>query len=296
MTLVIAVTGRTSAWLCADRRLSTLHQNGSLSLLSDRAIKVCRIEADDGFATIGYAGLGRTQKGTEPSDWISSSLRGTTGTVEQYLGAISTFAREEFEPHLKQGVEHLFVVSALVSGEPRIYGIAASRDVQGKLQTNLTRFGDVRGRNLRIGLAGSGAPHLSADKENWQRPLLVLVRGVDEGRTQPTEVARYLASLNARISRSSPDIGVGPNAIVSWYSRAHGTEYYEGTKMVPGTRSDIVPEVGRGLAVGDLIDALFPHIDEAFTRYFETGDLSIDRDTVERDAKKVPTKPNRKLR
>ena len=71
MTFILAVRGPKSIWLLADRRLS---YEGRLP--KDDACKVMFLETTDGVAILGYAGLGATARGTEPSDWMSAVLRG----------------------------------------------------------------------------------------------------------------------------------------------------------------------------------------------------------------------------
>ena len=64
MTLVLTVNGRESIWLLADRRLSF-----KAHATRDNARKIMFLETKDGVAILGYAGLGATALGSEPSDW-----------------------------------------------------------------------------------------------------------------------------------------------------------------------------------------------------------------------------------
>ncbi len=78
MTLIVTVNGPETVWLLADRRFS-----GPRGVHRDDATKILTLEATDGVALIGYAGLGATAQGTEPANWMSAVLRGRNLTIEQ---------------------------------------------------------------------------------------------------------------------------------------------------------------------------------------------------------------------
>ncbi len=58
MTLVVAMIGRESIWMLADRQLST----SMGKILDANAIKIMRLDKPDSVALLGYAGLGATPK------------------------------------------------------------------------------------------------------------------------------------------------------------------------------------------------------------------------------------------
>jgi hypothetical protein len=123
MTLVLSVQTSGSLWLVADRRLS---RKGLPP--TDDAVKIASIEATDGEAIVGYAGLGATALGNQPSDWIIGALRGRQHPLEETLGILADAMKREFLPHLRQFKEmrnrqHSFLVSAFVGGQPRVYTI-----------------------------------------------------------------------------------------------------------------------------------------------------------------------------
>jgi hypothetical protein len=70
MTLVVSVNGPNAIWLMADRRLSWA--DGSQR---DDHYKVMALRRIDGAAILGYAVLGLTALGSEPSTWMESVLR-----------------------------------------------------------------------------------------------------------------------------------------------------------------------------------------------------------------------------
>lgn len=78
------------------------------------------METTDGIALLGYAGLGATESGTEPSEWMSSVLRGRGGlTLEQALGFLSNAAKSELPRYLTgiAGGAHHIVIPAFLKGE-----------------------------------------------------------------------------------------------------------------------------------------------------------------------------------
>jgi hypothetical protein len=72
VTLVLSLSSRDSLWMVADRRLSYGRHRPPV----DDAMKVLTLETLDGVGVLGYAGLGATAAGTQPSAWMSAVLRG----------------------------------------------------------------------------------------------------------------------------------------------------------------------------------------------------------------------------
>ena len=84
MTLVVTINGPETIWALTDRRLSY-----KILPPNDGGRKIMFLEATDGFAILGYCGLGATLRGTEPADWMSSVLRGRNLPLEQSLGVLA---------------------------------------------------------------------------------------------------------------------------------------------------------------------------------------------------------------
>ena len=114
MTLILAITGRHTIWLLADRRLST----PSGKSLRDDARKVMFLETTDGVAILGYAGIGATARGTEPSGWMSNVLRGRNWPLEPSLGAISTVMQQELRPYMRSVSKTDFVDNSDYADKP----------------------------------------------------------------------------------------------------------------------------------------------------------------------------------
>src|SRR5215469_9746122 len=96
MTFVLAVNGRDSIWLLADRRLS--FERGPPQ---HDARKIMCIHTLDGTAMLGYAGMGMTAGGNEPSDWMSRVLRGWKLSLEQTLGVLAAGMSRRLPSHLR---------------------------------------------------------------------------------------------------------------------------------------------------------------------------------------------------
>jgi hypothetical protein len=80
------------------------------------------LETTDGTALLGYAGLGATALGTEPSDWVKSVLRGRNLPLEQSLGVLTEAMKKQFPRHLVKlpgygGPVHNVIVTAFLGDE-----------------------------------------------------------------------------------------------------------------------------------------------------------------------------------
>jgi hypothetical protein len=127
LTLVLAGTGPESIWLLVDRRLSNPGRSPK-----DNACKIMALETTDGVALLGYAGLGLTIGGAEPSDWMSAVLRGRKLPLEQSLGAVARAMQAHLPPHMirlpgNDTVAHSVIVPAFVKEEPKLYSIGRNR-------------------------------------------------------------------------------------------------------------------------------------------------------------------------
>ena len=154
MTLVLALRGRTTIWMLADRRLTA----GS-RIVRDDAIKLVRLESDGERAIIGYAGLGATSAGTQPSDWMGRVLRGRRGTLEQLLAVLAEAGLNELPRHIRAGAfNHTAIAAALVNKVPVTYGVGVKRSVAGdQYEKYYNRYLSSVGTVPAIAVAGSGA-------------------------------------------------------------------------------------------------------------------------------------------
>jgi hypothetical protein len=217
VTLILAVNGRESIWLLADRRLSY-----KARAPKDDACKVMILNCTDGVAILGYAGLGATASRTEPSGWMSAVLRGRNLPLEQSLGVLADAMKRQLPKHMRQmpgngGPAHNVIVTAFIGSETRLYSIdIAFTPDRGGYHFRYTRHvtDESSQRTPRIGLAGSGAMHLLRDKK-WVRALLRMVRAHELGHVPARAVADHLANLNNEVHLRIADKSVGPRCIVA---------------------------------------------------------------------------------
>ena len=115
--MVVSITSKESIWMLADRRISRGEQT-----VRDDARKILLLNTQDAFALIGYAGLGATNAGTEPSEWMSNVLRGRNLPLESCLGVLADAARAQLPRHLRAFDidQHHMLAAAMVDGEPEL--------------------------------------------------------------------------------------------------------------------------------------------------------------------------------
>ncbi|WP_123809781.1 hypothetical protein [Micromonospora globispora] len=218
MTLVLTVHSRDSLWLMVDRRLSY----GGRRPPIDDAVKVMNLETSDGVGLLGYAGLGATARGTQPSEWMSSVLRGLGGlTFETALGVLSAAANKELPKHLASlpGGAHVILIPAFVEGVgPRLYSIDNVFDRKTGQHwyryTSHQRTAEPGSPSTRLAVAGTGGIYLAQKDKRWWRTLLRLVNANDRGKVSDYLVADQLARINYEAHQAVRDGTVGPRCIV----------------------------------------------------------------------------------
>ncbi|WP_372526832.1 hypothetical protein [Piscinibacter sp.] len=296
MTLIVTIASRKSIWLLADRRLS--YADGTWR---DDAIKLTRISTPDGTGLIGYAGLGETIKGQQPSDWIVRVLRGRNFPFEKSIEQLAAATREHFKPHLSRlrwaGMpQHNFLIAAFVNGGARTYTI----DLHGKpdhsgywfrVARHVRKYDDVGNlRNPLFYVGGSGSAFLIGPGRNgWSRHLRRLIRALEQGRIKPESVAVNLARLNLGVHRQTAT--VGKQCIVAWVL-ADGTAahmLYDGD-VAQG--APFLPTISRGTDLTAFLKLLKAH---TFT---PEGHLREDGDGAQRAAEEfnqLPDTPDENL-
>lgn len=304
MTLVLAVTAPESIWLLSDRRLCSV--TGSVvTPCRDDACKVMRLHTTDGAAILGYAGLGATASGTQPSDWMSAVLRGRNLPLDASFGVLTEATCRELPPHLssltqKAACGHHVVAPAFLDGKPRccligwesIDGMVTCRRVYIWHKPN----GVDIGLPPRWVVGGSGAPYLMRET-SWQRPLLRLIRAYEQRRVSAQAVAQVLADLNQRVSLQVTDGTVGPNSIVCWINRVRSKDVPdEGHLMFSGSARErdlpSIPSIGRGQDW----HALFSVLASRLLAHMNNGHdpTAFEWPTAEIDA--LPTTPDERLK
>ena len=309
MTLVLAVTGPKTIWLLTDRRLSRPRQSPQ-----DDARKVMSLETSDGVALLGYAGLGATGSGTEPSDWMSAVLRTRNFPLELALAALAEAMEKQFPCHMVQmpgagGPIHNIIVPAFLEGEPRLYTIDLEFAPDRKSHTFrcARQLVGATTKPPRIGLAGSGGIYLLQQKDKkWIRRLLRVVNANDRGQLSPDAVADHLAGLNYEVFRRLSDKPVpldvrdtvGPRCVVAWRhkTRGGGNEFYTGTTR--DANSPCLPTLAGAFDVEALV--ALPHVAQMFERSkARLAGQPVEEpteDEINAELSRLPDKPDENLR
>lgn len=304
MTLIVTVNGSETTWMLADRRISYVGRPPK-----DDARKLLSLETTDGVAILGYAGLGMTEGGTEPADWMSAVLRGRNLPLEQCLEALHAALVNQFPEHLaglpgKFEASHTILVAAFLKEAPKIYTLDLAVDrATAVCKTRLASYiGPKPAASLRpprVMSAGSGSTHVHRDAKSF-RTLLKLVRECDRKRIDPVLVADYLAGMNQRVSAS--DKSVGARSIVMWRHRKQGAyggggsqQYYNGINRE--IDSPVLPSICNGMDSAAVIAAIWP-LSMAFLEARMAGDgpSEIDADAMSAAVARVPTRPDETLK
>lgn len=293
MTLILAAAGKRSIWLLADRRLSRYGKPWR-----DDACKILTVEADDGVAIVGYAGLGRTALGTEPSQWMSSVLRGRNLRLEQYFDVLRLALQRELPRHIggNPNFGHHLVAIAYLDGEARMYTIDMRQCPEtGAVMFHTTRHLQKHNSLPIFALAGTGGSKLFANR-SWVRPLASLIKAYDGERVGQMPVVAQLGELNANVSRQMSDRSVSNECIIVCRHRGGGGRYwrYKNGVRRGGVR---LPNIMRGVdlkAIGEVL------LDEMATLNDTKVGSQTDRRSVDQRVNnkmaRLPWEPDDKLR
>jgi len=296
MTLVLSVAGERTVWLLADRRLS---RNGKP--LQDDACKVLLLEAEDGVAVLGYAGLGKTVRGTEPSQWMNGVFRGLSGTVDGYLELLRQALEREFPRHVGHlsNLYHHVIVAAYVKREPRVYTIDMLRDAStGKIEFRVTRHIQRHNKPPIFRLTGPGGIALLKDRL-WMRPLARLVRAHDRGSIDHMPVANYLAGLNAQVSRAIGDASVSHQCVVACRHRDGGGGHWTYEDGAFGGHIS-PPSIVQGRDMVAFCEPLMEQFQGLFAR-MQAGEVDVrpsdqEMEELNKKIQLLPMTPDEKLR
>lgn len=309
MTLILTVNGPKSIWLLADRRLSYKGRKPK-----DDARKVMFLETTDGVSILGYAGLGATALGTEPSDWMSKVLRGRKLPLEQSIGVLADAMQKQIPRHLVKmslpgDPAHSVVIPAFLENQVRLYTIdlafapdRKSYNFRYTHHVTETATSQIINKPPKFSIGGSGAAYLQKNTK-WKRKLTSLINAYDRNKIQPYAVADYLAKLNHEVSLGTKDNSVGPNCIIAWRNRrkegvhkgrgAHCS--YTGISRDSNTPS--LPTIMNGLDIVAITGIMIPIISE-HSKATQEGKLpkELDKDTLNKALARLPDKPDENLK
>lgn len=279
-------------WLLTDRRLSY----GGARAPADDAVKTMALTTKDGIALLGYAGLGATARGSQPSEWMNATLRGRGDlTLEQALSVLANAANRELPRHLRvtPGGGHMITVPAFVTGVgPRLYGIDVAVTASGQRYYNYTTYQRTKERGSpspRLALSGTGGIYLAARSASWQRGLLNMVNAHDKGRVSDIFVADRLAGLNYEAFHGVGDGTVGPRCIVAWRRRPEflrtmtggGHQCYAGLKRDPN--SPAFPTIQNGIDIRLLVKAVLPVVMPYLERSLANPEVANRDDQIDEE-------------
>jgi hypothetical protein len=301
VTLVLTVNGYESIWMLADRRLSS-----KARVVKEDARKMMILETTDGTAILGYAGLGATAHGTEPSDRMSSVLRGRNFSLEQSLGVLAEAMKKQFPRHMLRlpgggGPAHNIIATAFLGNEARLYTIDLAFTPDRKSHSfRYTRHWidnqkSAGARPPALAVGGTGALYLLRDKK-WMRSLLRLVRACDRCRVSPYAVADHLANLNNEVHSGVKDKSVGPRCIVAWRHRKGGGGHRSYTGTTRDANLPPLPTIATGMDINDLVRVTMPHVAKQFEAW-RAGEREkdLDRDELNAELARLPNKPDENL-
>jgi len=312
VTLVLSLLGRNTMWVVVDRRLS-YGENGPPP--RDSATKVMRLQTDDGVGLLAYAGLGASAHGTEPSAWMSSTLRGRRLTFEESLGVIAEAATRELPVHLAQieGSAHSIIVPAYLRGQgARLFSIDNVLDrATGQHRYRFVRWErtkDSQDPGFAITLAGTGGVWLSQKRQKllWKssrHSLLHAKRAHDRGKLSDRAVADQLAAINFSAHQAVPET-VGPTCVVVWTRRpgapgdgVNAHQFYSGLDRV--TDHGMIPAISNGMdwsALGQVIASEFQRSISEANWPESDGPIDLDDERLNERLAELPSDPDEHLR
>lgn len=271
MTFIISLQGQSSIWLCADRRL-TYPGNRFV----DTGVKISEISGTDGHAFLGYAGLGASIAGTQPSAWMNDLLKNIgLVTIHQQLEIIADAMRTSLPRHLatmKGEQSHILIATALINGVVNLYQLSVANQFGLSPKLIFTRHENSSGKSPPFAMTGSGANYLNLRKSQRYRDLLRVLKAVEAGRVNPRAIADKLAVINQSVAVQDPM--VSQKCIVKWFADSGGYQFYDGTTRVEPDAA--IPSVGNGMDTNDIVRAMLPLWHTSFDDFKAGGTGAID--------------------
>lgn len=259
----------------ADRRLTVANE-----VRRDDATKICCLDTRDGKAIIGYAGLGATARGMEPSEWVSNSLRGLHVTIEQALEVLVNAAGKALPAHLTripEHFQHVMLVPAFTKSA-HLYSIEYQQTGK-EISIGLNRLIKTSSGTSftpRASAVGSGSRLLSKNPK-WHHKVCGLVRAFNNNKISGNVVAEELnaicQSVHAALSAQG-DNSVGNRSIVVWRDLpSGGGNHVSYTGDVKDQTSPSVPMIVNGFDMKAFCEAAMPGLKEIAANLRVPGQL-----------------------
>jgi hypothetical protein len=246
-------------------------------------------------AHFGYAGLGSSRSGTEPSAWMNDILKGRHGlSIEEQLGAIAHAMKSELPRHLNmmsgEKAQNL-IAPAIVQGTVRLYEVSVSMRSGNPIPHLIyVKLQKPCGLPAPFGATGSGSQFLP-NQRGWHRDILRVLRAVEAGRVGPRAVADKLAAINEAVARR--DQMVSKCCIVQWWTGSGGFQFYDGRKRTEGDSA--VPQLANGMDIQDIVTATAPIMWKALADFRAGGAGEVDPAVMQTALDRQHDRPNRKL-
>jgi hypothetical protein len=245
----------------ADRRLTVANR-----VLRDDATKICCLDTLNGKAIIGYAGLGATARGMEPSEWVSNSLRGLRVTIEQALEVLVNAAGKALPAHLTgipQHFQHVMLVPAFTKSA-HLYSIEYQQTGK-EISVGLNRLIKTSSGTSftpRANAVGSGSRLLSKNP-NWHHKVCGLVRAFNNKKISGNVVAEELNAICQSVHlelTGQGDNSVGDRSIVVWRDlQSGGGNHLSYTGTLQDQHSAPIPTIANGIDISTLAIQMLPH-------------------------------------
>lgn len=219
MTFVLSLLSRDTVWLLADTRISWDARH------SDHGVKVMSLDTNDGTAVLGYAGLGETPGGTQPSDWMVRVLDGWNMSMHDAMWKLDLEVQTHVAAHVAGVWKHLILAPAFVNDTTHLYvlgvsegGEVAHADLRAKDPRRPAHLQPEPPRVLYGGTGGQWlakkSPERTKLRARWVRGLRSLATNHERRRVSAEPVADRLAALNFEVSQNVSS--VSPNCFVVW--------------------------------------------------------------------------------
>lgn len=267
----------------------------------------------DATAILGYAGLGATASGVQPSDWMSEVLRDRKLLLAESLGILAKAANDQLPKHLTQFPKqftrpiHNIVVVALKADGPQLYTIDILLEADRRsFASRYTRY-EAKPKPYisltpRIYSAGSGSEYVVTHRTRL-RCLLNIIKAHDQMKVSAKTVSDVFARINYDAFLDDKNGFISPNCVVTWrYSKksAHGggggqLNYTDFNR--DNSNSVILPGIANGMDVRQAVKISLPFIrDNLIGSYTNKEAFMQIIDGLNSNLPELPDSPDRELR
>ena len=308
MTLVYAAQTKRSVWLMTDRRLS---YGDSKRAPHDDGVKQCHIYTEDGIVMLGYAGLGKTSVGIQPSTWMAGIFNGLKGTVPEHLELLKLRMLEQLPKHFKKikSKEDVLlqpvIAPAIVNGKTRIFVVQFSAYRAHKRNLGIVAIPQYTNKltgfkyNCCDLATGSGQREPFKIGNSWRRELFNRLKLFDNAKVDGNYVAEHLNILNQYSASIHDDISEACDICFKSTNKTSGTYRFP----LPNQQFDncgqaMIPTVMASKNLGPIVNAFKPLLIAQAKTFINNDDthLEIALEHLKLDLEKISENPEEKLK